>query len=305
MADLYANVGPRYLNARKAGTPSQVPPRERIPESTAYANVEPRYLHPRHASPLRPTEIPKPIFDSSLHEQLGKKIYRGVGPKYIDPSKYAANEASPRRRLEEERQANKRLYMWRNDTVAASKTTFDDHMKLTKKRMDSLPYPKKTFKAPSFIKDYVDNGTPIRHYSQAHLLEEHAKGGKDAAGSSGKRNVGGGDSPRRAQSPAKSTRSESPGRRWTNAGWQNQSFDDRISEHSASRQSFSREQDRVKQDWERRQKAVVPKDYVPRVAALSPAAMLQQRRDSSRSPTQHGKGELFPPEQSYDLDGEA
>lgn len=322
MANPYGNVEARYLSPRKVGTPTPIPAKEKIPESQAYSNVEPRYLTPRHASPLKQTEVPKSIFDSSSHEMLGKRIYRGVTSKFIDPGMFAPNEASPRRKLEEQRQANKRLYMWRNDTVAASRTTFDDHMKLTKKRMDTLPFPKKNFKAPSMVKDYVTNGTPIRHYTTMHLLEEHASkkdggggGGSTGAGGvargqspGGGGNAGGGSPARnggsRAQSPT-TGRSESPGRRWTNAGWQNQAFDDRISEHSAARESFSREQERVRKDLERRQTAVVGKNHVPRVAQLSTAArILRQQQTTLRH--QEGTGAaLFPPDQSFNLDGEA
>lgn len=341
MADAYSHVEARYLDARKPPPQAVLPQRENIPRSEAYAAVEPRYLSPRRvvqpppgAPGGPPLNIPRdPSFRREDHAQVVKARFASVSSRFINQDLYVSRgDQSPRRLAELRHQENKRLYGWRTDTAAARHMTFDDHAKLTAKRGGFKPSAAAAAlrgKAPSMIYAYIHDGVPIKHHSTAALREAYEQQALAAKHSSpnivaSSNNNNGALSPgangrarsapgSRNASPARGTdsRSGSPtSRRWSNAGWQNQTFDERRGVTLQAQPMFQREQRRVEDSIRRLASARVPSVHVPRVAQLSPGyqAALWRREVEQRQQQQQQRQEGTPregsdPRQNGNADG--
>lgn len=305
----YGNVAPRYLDARKPAPRLELPPKEKIPVNPQYEQVAPRYLSPRRSDPVASGSAPstsgsnshstsknakskghKSISKDSLFQVPKNPKLASVQPKFLDPANYVPPTNSPRRIVEQKHIADRRELGWRTDLVNGTLKVFDDHKPLTAAREAAAPPRKNTFKnAPSSIAAYVKDNIPIKHSSMAHLLNADNKDKAD----------GGGHNNSRPASPFRSgSRTGSPTRWWSNAGWQGTEFASREKQTTLCQPQYLKEIKHVEEQVVRCSSARVSPNHVPRVATLAPGFRLQEmlrvdreashaRAESTIAPTSH------------------
>jgi hypothetical protein len=198
-------VEPRYLQPRKpAPTP---PPLTFRPEtnSGATSRVQPRYLTPRAHTPP-PKQLPQyheqPEYD--YHKRVAKAAgFGAAAPRLLDPMGRLAvkdGDLSPRDRVQQQREENKRLLSWRANAINGPSRTFDEIRLRNQSLVAAFEQAmlNKKNKTPSVVGDYCRHGTPVKHHTTSEQYVSKRKKNFDpkwvaGGGSGGGRWVRGGD----------------------------------------------------------------------------------------------------------------
>lgn len=303
----YGNVAPRYLDARKPPPPLSLPPKEKIPVNPQYEQVAPRYMSPRRSDPVvssstssKPSDAKskghKSIAKDSLFQPPKNPKLASVQPKFLDPANYAPQPNSPRRIVEQKHIADRRELGWRTDLVNGSMKNFDDYRPQTAAREATQPPRKNTFKnAPSSIAAYVKDNIPIRHSSMAHLMTSNNTTGEGG----GKKNNNEEHHNSRQPSPFRSSRTGSPTRWWSNAGWQGTEFATREKQTTLCQPQYLKELKHMEEQVAKCSSARVSPNHVPRVATLAPGYRLQEMLKADREASHIRAESTIPPTSSH------
>jgi hypothetical protein len=308
MSSYYGNVIPRYLDPRKPPPPLSLPPKEKIPVNPQYEQVAPRYMSPRRsaqvvssssagaANPSSSTAKAKghkAIAKDSLFQAPKNPKLSHIQPKFLDPSNYAPQANSPRRIVEQKHILDRRELGWRTDLINGSMKSFDDYRPQTAAREATQPQRKNAFKnAPSSIAAYVKDNIPIRHASMAHLINATSSDGK-------KHDEQHHNSSSRQPSPFRSSsRTGSPTRWWSNAGWQGTEFAARERQTTLCQPQYLKEIKHVEEQVAKCSSARVSPNHVPRVAMLAPGFRLQEMLKADREAS-HARAESTIPAMSH------
>lgn len=266
----YPGVSARVYDPPKEKPPANyLPPKENIPKSAQFAAVEARFMHIKDKEAAKKVrEVPPSPFHNPVeHQKLAQRIVGRVSAKYFDPTIYHVDEQkSPRKLVEAKVEKDERIHSWRSDIFSAKNATFDDLQKQTTRRMASLP-PRKKSAGHSAVKEYIRNGSPIRHPTMSHITEQ----GNTAAE----------QRRQRANTPTSKP--------WHSGGVVETNFVN-LEKKSEVRKGFKLEQKTVAEKAEKRLQKKVNHEHVPRVALLAPSVVAAQ--SMSRASSVHSSSGL-------------
>lgn len=244
-------VEPRYLDPRKPKTAVPAPtfqPVTSFGPSPVRWNTPPRYLQARARTPeARPPPKYTELKEYEYHQRVARAAgFSNVNSRLLDPpSRTRQEDLSPRDRVQQQREENKRLTNWRSNPINGPSLTFDEirqrnqHLKAS---FEAALAAKKN-KTPSVVGDYCRHGTPVKHHTMS--PEYVSKRKKDFEP------------------------------RWTAAGGSGGGQWNRGSKGPVNR-STARSEHRVREYRTQSSERRVARRHVPRVATLAPSYSLQQ-----------------------------
>eukprot|EP00672_Neobodo_designis_P024738 CAMPEP_0174840792 /NCGR_PEP_ID=MMETSP1114-20130205/8902_1 /TAXON_ID=312471 /ORGANISM="Neobodo designis, Strain CCAP 1951/1" /LENGTH=339 /DNA_ID=CAMNT_0016074959 /DNA_START=29 /DNA_END=1048 /DNA_ORIENTATION=+ len=244
------NVTARYKEGRKAAPAPPVPTFQPVTQFGAQPvkwRTPPRYLQPRARTP-EPRTMQQ--YTESAEYEYHRRVSRAAGfgsaqSRLLDARQARDGELSPRDRVQQNRESNKRLTGWRSNPINGPSLTFDEIRNRNQQLRASFEaaMANKKNRAPSVVGDYLRHGTVINH----HTMSEHyvSQRKKDFA-------------------PRWSAPGGSGGGRWSRGT------------KGPINRSTARTDVRVREYRARSQDRVVPKQHVPRVATLAPSFSLQR-----------------------------
>lgn len=243
----YTGTSPRYLDERKKGTPQRYEVKPFEAKKGIWAGVSSRHLEPLHPrrQPEKPLQYNEKREFREHKEYLKIAHWDGVEARYLE---FKEPPISPRQQIQIQKERDRRLLGWRSNPVGGLSLTFDEIRKRTKRLLGGKPdhlevKPKR--RTPSVIRQYIRFGTPPKHYTTSERYLEESKRARSA--------------PRE--------------RLWTPGGgcgggkWQRKPTSPRSA-------SIHRENDYISDFRATQNERVVKRNFVPRVAKLSPSASL-------------------------------
>jgi hypothetical protein len=198
--NLYANVQPRYLNARSDPLPQKFEP-PKIPQNPKFQNVQPRLLNPRAESP-RPQAFERPKSEKEYFERVAKIAgFGSARHRYLDHFDNPTPEPdSPRAKVRAQKEATQLELGWR-DPPRTSHRAFDEYRDKNKRLMQMMARPS-TVRGMSPVSEYVRSGTPVKHYTMTdHYISPKREYGQRYPIWKGGCGAGGGTWRRRENSP--------------------------------------------------------------------------------------------------------
>jgi hypothetical protein len=251
-------VLPRYLLPR---APSPKPAKPSFQPQTTFGpappkpQAGPRYLQPRAQTPepRKPTkylELPEYQYHLRVATAAG---FGHAASKLLEWHNKPNNpEESPRARVAQHRESNKRISSWRGVATNAPSRTFDEvrqrNQHLAAIFEQAIAMKQQKNKTPSVVSDYCRHGTPIRHHTMGPYYVSKRKKDFDPKWTSGG-GAGGG--------------------RWYKSA-----------DKGPTNKSLVRCESRVKELRSSSKERIVSRAHVPRVAMLAPSYSLQRWESS-------------------------
>ena len=262
----YDSVNSRYMDHKPPKNPeSKIPDKEYIPKNPAYRSVNSRvYDHTEPYQGQRSQVPPSPFHDANEHKRMSTKLgFGGVGAKFNDElythtraqrAEQAEGGGSPREKVEHKMTVSKDIRNWRSPGRRMPHSfTFQSVQRQTDSRLGT---PKSKVTATSSVREFIRDGTPLKHHSQYHQPKE---------------------------------RHEDPDNmlpKWHSGGVSRNQFVNLEKDSTRSRPQYASMKERVGEVRESMRNKTVPRDGRPRCAQYAPAfqvAQMEQEAERQRS----------------------